>query len=105
MDGAVLPPTNWAPSAVAMPGYKNALSDQQIADVVNFIRTSWGNKAPANVTASDIQKLRVDHAPISAASWGFGGGDTATWGVFHPQPYGSGWTFAPQTHTGEDAAQ
>lgn len=105
VDGAVLPPTNWAPSAVAMPGYKSVLSDQQMADVVNFIRTSWGNKAPANVTASDIQKLRVDHAPISSASWGFGGSDTATWGVFHPQPYGAGWTFSPQTHTGEDAAQ
>lgn len=103
--GAVLPPTNWAPSAVAMPGYKSVLSDQQMADVVNFIRTSWGNKAPANVTAADIQKLRVDHAPISTASWGFGSADAATWGVYHPQPYGAGWTFSPQTHTGEDAAQ
>ncbi|MBS0960164.1 c-type cytochrome [Acetobacter thailandicus] len=107
VDGGILPPTNWAPSAVAMPAYKTTLSDQQIADVVNFIRTSWGNKAPANVTASDIQKLRVTHTPIDAPTrtWGKGGVDTATWGLFYPQPYGAGWTFAPQTHTGEDDAQ
>ena len=103
--GGVLPPTNWAPSAVAMPDYKSILSDQQIADVVNFIRSAWGNKAPANVTAADVQKLRLDHAPIPTAGWADPTAATATWGLFMPQPYGSGWTFAPQTHTGVDAEQ
>ncbi|QEO16984.1 c-type cytochrome [Acetobacter vaccinii] len=105
VEGGILPPTNWAQSAVAMPGYKTALSDQQIADVVNFIRTSWGNKAPANVTAADIQKLRLDHNPIPVAGWNNPTAQTATWGLFGPQPYGAGWTFAPQTHTGVDSEQ
>ncbi|CEF54095.1 putative cytochrome c precursor [Acetobacter ghanensis] len=105
MAGGVLPPTNWAPSAVAMPDYKNILSDQQMADVVNFIRSAWGNKAPANVTAADVQKLRLDHAPIPTTGWADPTSATSTWGLFMPQPYGSGWTFAPQTHTGVDAEQ
>ena len=105
MAGGVLPPTNWAPSAVAMPDYKSVLSDQQMADVVNFVRSAWGNKAPANVTAADVQKLRLDHAPIPTTGWADPTSATATWGLFMPQPYGSGWTFAPQTHTGVDTEQ
>ena len=100
--GGVLPPSNWAPSAVAMPGYSKSLSAQQIADVVNFIRTSWGNKAPGTVTAADVTKLRDTGAPVSSSGWN---SMSSGWSVFLPQPYGSGWTFAPQTHTGQDAAQ
>ncbi len=105
VHGGVLPPTNWAPSAVAMPAFGKTLSDQQIADVVNFIRSSWGNKAPANVTAGEVGKLRANGAPLAATSWGYGTHDTSTWGVFRPQPYGPGWTFAPQTHDGVDHAR
>ncbi|MBO1358410.1 cytochrome c [Acetobacter sacchari] len=105
VSGGVLPPTNWAPSAVAMPGYQKILNDQQIADVVNFIRGAWGNKAPANVTAADIQKLRTKGTPISARAWDAGTSTNSTWGFFAPQPYGAGWTFSPSTHTGVDAAQ
>ena len=105
VDGGVLPPTNWAPSAVAMPDYKNILSDQQIADVVNFIRSAWGNRAPANTTAADIQKLRLDHTPLPTPGWANATEESATWGLFMPQPYGAGWTFAPQTHAGVDEAQ
>lgn len=105
VDGGVLPLTNQAPSTVAMPAYKNILTDQQIADVVNFIRTSWGHKAPANVSASDITKLRQQSMPISGAAWDAGSSPTSNWGFSMPQPYGHGWTFAPATHTGVDAAQ
>lgn len=105
VDGGVLPPTNWAPSAVAMPDYKNILSDQQIADVVNFIRSAWGNRAPANTTAADIQKLRLDHTPLPTPGWANATEESATWGLFMPQPYGAGWTFAPQTHAGVDEVQ
>ena len=105
MAGGVLPPTNWAPSAVAMPDYKSILSDQQMADVVNFVRSAWGNKAPANTTAADVQKLRLDHAPIPTTGWADPTSATSTWGLFMPQPYGAGWTFAPQTHNGVDAEQ
>jgi hypothetical protein len=33
------------------------LSDQEVADVVNFIRTSWGNKG-GDVKPEDVKKLR-----------------------------------------------
>jgi ubiquinol-cytochrome c reductase cytochrome b subunit len=36
-----------------MPAWKGNLTPQQIADVINYIRGSWGNKAGA-VTASDV---------------------------------------------------
>ncbi|MBB2167786.1 cytochrome c [Gluconacetobacter aggeris] len=102
VHGGVLPPTNWAPSAVAMPGYGKTLSAQQIADVVNFIRTGWGNHAPANVTAADVAKLRDTGAAVSGVGFG---APSSSWLLLHPQPYGTGWTFAPQTHSGVDQAQ
>jgi mono/diheme cytochrome c family protein len=43
---------------VAMPGFADQLSDQQIADIANYVRTSWGNDAPANVTPQAVLALR-----------------------------------------------
>ncbi len=42
----------------AMPGNASTMSDQQIADLANYVRTSWGNTAPANVTAAAVATLR-----------------------------------------------
>ncbi len=36
-----------AVSNLTMPSLGWRLDDQQVADVVNFIRTSWGNNAPS----------------------------------------------------------
>jgi len=36
-----------------MPAWKGNLTDQQIADVITYIRSSWGNKA-AGVSAADV---------------------------------------------------
>jgi ubiquinol-cytochrome c reductase cytochrome b subunit len=36
-----------------MPAWKGNLTDQQIADVITYIRSSWGNKA-AGVTAAEV---------------------------------------------------
>jgi len=33
------------------------LSDEQVSDVLNYVRNSWGNKGPA-VTASEVQATR-----------------------------------------------
>ena len=41
----------------AMPGFAGQLSDRQIADVVSFIRSSWGNES-APVAASAVKTLR-----------------------------------------------
>ncbi|AUO04907.1 alcohol dehydrogenase [Serratia marcescens] len=40
-----------------MPSFAKSLSDQEIADVLTFIRSSWGNNATA-VTASDVAESR-----------------------------------------------
>ena len=43
---------------VAMPSFASQLNDQQVADVANYVRTSWGNTAVANATAADAAELR-----------------------------------------------
>ena len=40
-----------------MPAYADKLSDQEIADVTNYIRNSWGNAASA-VSAGQVAKAR-----------------------------------------------
>jgi mono/diheme cytochrome c family protein len=47
-----------------MPQFRQQLSDQDIADVVTFIRNGWGNQAPA-VTAPQVAKLRKTTDPAS----------------------------------------
>lgn len=57
LDGDSLPATHTAPSSFTMPAFAWRLSDQQVADVVSFIRSSWGNQGAA-VTAAEVAKLR-----------------------------------------------
>ena len=46
LDGAQTVTTTRAPNAGSMPAYAKQMSDQEIADVTNYIRNSWGNAAP-----------------------------------------------------------
>ena len=57
LDGAETVTTPRAPNKGSMPAYAKQWSDQQIADVTNYIRNSWGNAAPA-VTAGHVAKAR-----------------------------------------------
>jgi len=43
----------------AMPPFASSLSDAQIVQITNYLRTSWGNSAPANATTETVAKLRV----------------------------------------------
>jgi mono/diheme cytochrome c family protein len=45
-----------------MPQFRQQLSDQDIADVITFIRNGWGNRATA-VTAAQVAKLRKTTDP------------------------------------------
>lgn len=45
------------PAAYPMPKYAQTLNDEQIADVLTFIRAGWNNAAPA-VSTSDVAKMR-----------------------------------------------
>ena len=57
LNGGTLPATHTAPSTFTMPAFAWRLSDQEVADVVSFIRGSWGNKGTP-VNASDVADLR-----------------------------------------------
>jgi mono/diheme cytochrome c family protein len=46
-----------APTGPAMPSFAWKLNDSQVADVLTYIRNSWGNAAPA-VAASDVKSAR-----------------------------------------------
>ena len=57
LDGAQTVTTPRAPNTGSMPAYAKQLSDQEIADVTNYIRNSWGNAAPL-VSAAQVGKAR-----------------------------------------------
>jgi mono/diheme cytochrome c family protein len=42
-----------------MPGFADNLSDQQIADVVNYVRGNFGNRFDGAVTAAEVKKARA----------------------------------------------
>jgi mono/diheme cytochrome c family protein len=68
LAGGTLPATHTAPSTFTMPGFAWRLNDQQVADVVNFIRSSWGHQS-ASVSASAVAKLREQpHVPAKPAA-------------------------------------
>lgn len=69
LAGSKLPSTKTAPSDLGMPGFAWRLSDQETAQVVSFVRQSWGNNAPAASAAqvATVRKL-VDHEEMKAGN-------------------------------------
>jgi len=57
LAGSRLPSTKERPSDLAMPGFAWRLSDDETAQLVTFVRQSWGNQAPA-ARASEVAKVR-----------------------------------------------
>jgi len=58
LAGSKLPATATAPSELGMPGFAWRLSDEEVAQLLTFIRSSWGNQAPA-VKAEQVKQLRA----------------------------------------------
>ncbi|AOJ15867.1 c-type cytochrome [Burkholderia vietnamiensis] len=56
LTGWQTPKTAAHPKVYTMPAF-NLLSDRELADILTFVRTSWGNRQ-APVSASDVGKLR-----------------------------------------------
>ncbi|HWE74412.1 MAG TPA: cytochrome c, partial [Stellaceae bacterium] len=52
------------PDSYRMPQFRVQLTDDEIANVVSFIRNAWGDGAPA-VTANAVKKLRPVTDPSS----------------------------------------
>ncbi|EJF67827.1 gluconate 2-dehydrogenase cytochrome c subunit [Pseudomonas sp. Ag1] len=65
LNGGTLPATHTAPSTFTMPAFAWRLSDQEVADVVSFVRGSWGNKGEP-VKASQVKDLRKDAVTTEA---------------------------------------
>ncbi|WP_426114393.1 c-type cytochrome [Pseudomonas sp. DSP3-2-2] len=54
--------TDAAPTAPAMPSLGWALSDDNVANVLTYVRNSWGNAAPA-VSSADVKTVREQLQP------------------------------------------
>ena len=74
LAGAQLPSTEQRPSNLGMPGIADRLSDDEVAQLVTFMRQSWGNQA-SGVTAAQVAAVRknlAQHAvpatPVASAA-------------------------------------
>jgi mono/diheme cytochrome c family protein len=61
LNGAQAVATDTAPTAPAMPAFGWQLPDEQIAELLTYVRNDWGNAASA-VDPSDVQRVRAHHA-------------------------------------------
>ena len=64
LNGSIPLVVKGVPDAYRMPQFRQQSSDQDIADLITFIRNGWGNQAPA-VTAAQVAKLRKTTDPTS----------------------------------------
>lgn len=58
LKGTEGPATRANPTGAAMPSFGWKLQDAQIANVLTYVRNSWGNAAPA-ISAADVSKART----------------------------------------------
>src|SRR6185437_5631199 len=58
LAGAQVVTTKAAPTEPAMPSFAWKLNDRQLADLLTYVRNSWGNQAGA-VSEQDVAKARA----------------------------------------------
>ncbi len=51
----------------AMPPFGNSLSDEQVAEVVNYVRSHFDNRYADSMTADDVARLRASLSSASAS--------------------------------------
>ena len=66
LQGHTVPATATRPSTFTMPAFGWRLTDNQVAEVSTFVRSAWGNQAPA-VTAAQGAKVRKPLGPEAQA--------------------------------------
>ncbi|OXC72728.1 cytochrome c [Caballeronia sordidicola] len=67
LTGGAMPATRTAPSAITMGPYAAILNDREIAEVVTFVQTSWGNQG-GGATERQVAKLRHWAAPLPVST-------------------------------------
>jgi mono/diheme cytochrome c family protein len=58
LQGSTLPRTAASPSALGMPGFGWRLSNTEAAQLITFIRSSWGNQA-SSVSSGEVAHVRA----------------------------------------------
>ena len=66
LQGSETPRTQGTPAQFAMPSFAWRLSNREVADAVNFIRTSWGNHA-SPITPEDVARVRAQTGAVRAS--------------------------------------
>jgi mono/diheme cytochrome c family protein len=62
LEGGFPPATAANPRPYGMPPFAPVLSDEELAQLLSFLRSSWGNRAD-EVTSFDVQRYRAGRAP------------------------------------------
>jgi mono/diheme cytochrome c family protein len=57
LSGSSMPQTQTAPTAFSMPAFGERLSDEEVAEVLTFIRENWGNHG-AEVNRHKVSRVR-----------------------------------------------
>ena len=57
LRGSTTPRTPQTPAEFTMPGFAWRLSDLEVMQVANFVRSNWGNRGP-QVTLDEVARLR-----------------------------------------------
>jgi mono/diheme cytochrome c family protein len=57
LRGGFLPTTPGNPRPYGMPPFATVLSDEQIGEVLSYVRASWGHRAP-QVSTLDVSRYR-----------------------------------------------
>jgi mono/diheme cytochrome c family protein len=65
LNGSARVVADGIPDAYRMPPFRNQLSDQEVADVLSYVRTTWGNSGGA-VKAEEVKALRERTNPASS---------------------------------------
>jgi mono/diheme cytochrome c family protein len=58
INGAANLVVGGVPAAYPMPRFRLGLTNQDIADVLSFVRSGWNNRAP-EIKAQDVAKVRA----------------------------------------------
>lgn len=58
LNGGFAPGTMGNPRPYSMPPFSHALNDSEVAQVVSYLRSAWGNNAPP-VTATEVNRYRA----------------------------------------------
>jgi mono/diheme cytochrome c family protein len=58
LNGLTPGSTPGQPAPAAMPPYDTTLSNRELAEIATYVRSNWGNAAPA-VKPEDVKALRV----------------------------------------------